>query len=57
MSNNSCEGCAPKRGTLSVYAGLVIDPRKPVVNQKRYEAVLNEMLHYLQTHSEQLNIQ
>ena len=41
----------------SIYIGVVIGTTAPLVNQKRYDAVLNEMLQLLQTHKDEITIE
>jgi len=38
----------------SIYLGLVLEDQ--LANQRRYEAVLNELLQYLSTHKETVHI-
>ena len=40
-----------------IYVGLVVSFRDPILNQRRYDAVLNEMLQLLQTHKDDVNIE
>ena len=39
----------------SIYVGFVLIA--PIINQKRYEAVLNEILSFLSTKTEDISVQ
>ena len=41
----------------SIYLGLIVSLENPITNQKRYDAVLNEVLQLLQTHKDEINIE
>ena len=41
----------------SIYIGVVVNAQSPLLNQKRYDAVLNEMLQLLQTHKDEVTIE
>jgi len=41
----------------AIYIGVVLANSAPLLNQKRYDAVLNEMLQLLQTHKDEVTIE
>ena len=41
----------------SIYIGVIMATSAPLTNQKRYDAVLNEMLQLLQTHKDEVTIE